>query len=94
MEIIVFHKERLISWQTQLRGDSVSWLLKSDSPNVSYLAMRDLLDLPPEDKKLKAARKSAHKEGPIAHVLSKMKDDGYWQRAGTGYVRAERWMRN
>jgi len=74
-----------MSWQTQLRGDSVFWLLKSDSPNVRYLAMRDLLDLPPDDKKLKAARKSAHKEGPIAVVLSKMEDEGYWVKAGPGY---------
>ena len=74
-----------MSWQTQLRGDSVSWLLNSDSANVRYLAMRDLLDLPADDKKLKAARKLAHKEGPIAHVLSKMQEEGYWQRAGTGY---------
>ncbi len=74
-----------MSWQTQLRGDSVSWLLKSDSPNVRYLAMRDLLDLPPDDPKLKAARKSAHKEGPITVVLSKMEEEGYWVKAGPGY---------
>jgi hypothetical protein len=47
--------------------------------------MRDVLDLPTDDKKLKAARKLAHKEGPIAHVLSKMQEEGFWQRAGTGY---------
>ena len=74
-----------MSWQTQLRGDSVNWLLESDSANVRYLAMRDLLDLPPDDKKLKAARKLAHKEGPIAHVLSKMNEEGWWGRPGTGY---------
>jgi hypothetical protein len=74
-----------MSWQTLLRGDSVSWLLESDSPNVRYLAMRDLFDLPTDDKKLKAARKLAHKEGPIAHVLSKMNEEGWWQRPGTGY---------
>ena len=74
-----------MSWQTQLRGDSVSWLLESDSANVRYLVMRDVLDLPPDDKKLKTARKLAHKEGPIARVLSKMDEEGYWQRAGTGY---------
>lgn len=74
-----------MSWQTQLRGDPLSWLLHSDSANVRYLAMRDLLDLPPDDKKLRAARKLAHKEGAIPHVLSKMNEEGYWQRAGTGY---------
>jgi len=74
-----------MSWKNQLRSDSLPWLLESENPGVRYLAMRDLLDLSPDDKKLKAARKSAHKEGPIAHVLSKMNEEGYWQRAGTGY---------
>jgi len=74
-----------MSWQTQLRGDSVSWLLQSDSANVRYLAMRDLLDLTPDDKELKAARKSAHQEGPIAYVLDHMEKEGYWVKAGPGY---------
>lgn len=74
-----------MSWKTQLRDDSLPWLLESENPGVRYLAMRDLLDLPPDDKKLKSARKLAHKEGPIAHVLSRMNEEGYWQRPGTGY---------
>jgi hypothetical protein len=74
-----------MSWKNQLRNDSLPWLLESENPGVRYLAMRDLLDLSPDDKKLKSARKLAHKEGPIAHVLSKMNEEGYWQRAGTGY---------
>jgi len=72
-------------WQNQLRGDSVSWLLNSDSANVRYLAMRDLLDLPSDDKKLKAARKSAHREGEIAGVLDCMEEEGYWVKPGAGY---------
>jgi hypothetical protein len=59
--------------------------MQSDSADVRYLAMRDLLDLSPDDKKLKAARKLAHNEGPIVHVLSKMDEEGWWGRAGTGY---------
>jgi hypothetical protein len=74
-----------MSWQTQLRGDSVSWLLEPDSPGVRYLALRDLMDLPAEDAKLKSARKLAHKEGPIAEVLSHMEEAGYWVKAGSGY---------
>jgi hypothetical protein len=74
-----------MSWKNQLRGDSLPWLLESENPGVRYIAMRDLLDLHPDDKKLKSARKLAHKEGPIAHVLSKMKEEGFWQRSGTGY---------
>lgn len=74
-----------MSWKNQLRKDSVSWLLESDNPGVRYLALRDLLDLSPEDKKLKSARKAAHKEGPIAKVLSKMNEEGYWVTPGPGY---------
>ena len=34
-----------MTWQDQLKGDSVSWLLEGDNPGVRYLAMRDLLDM-------------------------------------------------
>jgi len=74
-----------MSWKSQLRSDSLPWLLESENPGVRYLAYRDLFDLSPDDKKLKTARKLAHKEGPIAHVLSKMDEEGYWQKPGTGY---------
>jgi len=74
-----------MSWKNQLRSDSLPWLLESENPGVRYLALRDLLDLSPDDKKLKTARKLAHKEGPIAHILSKMDEEGFWKRPGTGY---------
>ena len=63
----------------------MSWLLEPDSPGVRYLALRDLMGLSAEDAALKAARKLAHKEGPIAEVLSHMEDEGYWVKAGSGY---------
>ncbi|HLO13900.1 MAG TPA: hypothetical protein VK206_03660, partial [Anaerolineales bacterium] len=71
-----------MSWKNQLRKDSVPWLLESENPGVRYLALRELS---PDDKKLKSARKAAHKEGPIAEVLSKMDKEGYWVKAGPGY---------
>lgn len=74
-----------MSWKSQLRKDSLPWLLKSENPGVRFLALRDLLDLPPEDKQMKAARRSAHREGPIAVILSKMQEDGYWIKPGAGY---------
>ena len=74
-----------MSWKNQLRKDSVPWLLESADSGVRYLALRDLFDLSPDDKKLKAARKTAHKEGPIADVISKMNREGYWVKSGPGY---------
>jgi len=74
-----------MSWKNQLRSDSLPWLLESESPGVRYLALRDVLDIPAEDRELKSARKSAHKAGPIAVVLSKMEKEGYWVKPGPGY---------
>jgi hypothetical protein len=74
-----------MSWKHQLRKDSVPWLLEAENSGVRYLTLRDLLNLPRDDKKLKSARKTAHSEGPIAEVLSHMEREGYWVRPGPGY---------
>ena len=34
-----------MAWQSQLKGDSLAWLLEKDDPGVRYLALRDLLEL-------------------------------------------------
>ena len=49
-----------MSWQDQLNGDSLSWLLETESPEVRYLALRDLLELPKTNSELRAACKAAH----------------------------------
>lgn len=74
-----------MSSKKQLYDNALRWLLESDSSNVRYLALRDLCHRSPENKKLKAARKAAHQEGPIAAVLSHMEEEGYWVRPGPGY---------
>ena len=74
-----------MAWQDQLKGDSLSWLLESSSPEVRYLALRDLLDRPGADSDLRAARKAAHQKGPIAAILSNMDKAGYWVEPGPGY---------
>jgi hypothetical protein len=74
-----------MSWHNQLKDDSLAWLLESNSPGVRYLALRDLLDLRDDDAELRAARKAAHKKGPIATILAKMNKAGYWAKPGPGY---------
>ena len=74
-----------MSWQDQLRGDPFPWLLEPDPPGVRYLALRDLLDRPPDDPELAVAREAAHTAGPIAAVLAEMTEPGYWVKAGPGY---------
>ena len=73
-----------MSWKNQLRKDSLPWLLEPDNPGARYLALRDILELSLDDRQLKSARGTAHREGPIAEVLSNMNEEGYWVKAGPG----------
>lgn len=83
-----------MTWQAQLKDDPLPWLLESEAPGVRYLALRDLLDRPPNDRELRAAREAAHAHGPIAVVLANMNPAGYWIQPGPGYLptyRASLW---
>jgi hypothetical protein len=73
-----------MSWQNQLKGDSLSWLLESDSPDVRYLALRDLAD-DAKEADLSTEREAAHQGGAIAAILDHMNENGYWAKAGPGY---------
>ncbi len=74
-----------MTWQNQLIGDSLSWVLEPQNPELRALAMRDLLDIPESDAEYRATRKKAHREGPIAAILDEMNEDGYWAEPGAGY---------
>jgi len=74
-----------MTWQDQLKGDSLSWLLESDPPGVRYLALRDLLERPEDDPELAAARGAAYAQGPIAAVLAEINEAGHWVEPGPGY---------
>jgi len=74
-----------MSWQEQLNGNSLDWLLEVNMPGVRYLALRDLCDLSPDDPELQAAQEDAHTRGPIALILDAMEDEGYWVEPGPGY---------
>ncbi len=75
-----------MTWQHQLNGDPLPWLLEPDDPGVRYLALRDLLERPADDPELLAARRLAHTGGPIATVLDAMAPEGYWVEPGPGYL--------
>lgn len=74
-----------MDWKKQLRADPIPWLLEESDPGPRYLAMRDLLDYPADDPLLIAARKKAHADGPIAHILDQMNPQGFWVKPGAGY---------
>ncbi len=70
----------------QLIGDPLPWLLDPADPGPRYLAMRDLLDLPPDAPEVQEARQAAHRRGPIAAILGEMQGEGFWVKAGPGYL--------
>jgi hypothetical protein len=74
-----------MSWQDQLKGDSLSWLLEPESPGARYLALRDLVDDANEEE-ISAAQEAAHRDGPIATILENMSAEGYWAKDGPGYL--------
>ncbi len=74
-----------MSWQDQLKGDSLSWVLEREAPAVRYLALRDLVKRSASDAEMCDARAAAHRHGPIAMVLDNMEREGYWVKPGAGY---------
>ena len=74
-----------MSWQNQLKGDSLSWLLESDSPDIRYLALRDLAN-DTKETDLSTAREAAHRGGPIVTILDNINEKGYWAKEGPGYL--------
>lgn len=71
--------------QKFLKNDPLPWLLESADPGVRYLALRDLQKLVSNDPELLAARREAHRQGPIVEVLAAMNPQGYWSEPGPGY---------
>ncbi len=74
-----------MSWQEEIKGNSLAWLLEESDPGLRYLALRDLLDRSANDSELINAKEKAHTEGPIAIILENIEKGGYWAKEGAGY---------
>ena len=57
-----------MSWQDQINGDSLNWLLEPDTPGVRYLALRDLVDRPADDPEVRAALDAEIAQYGIQHL--------------------------
>ena len=68
-----------MSWQDQLKGDSLTWLLEIDPPEVRHLALRDLLERPGTDPELRRARQRPIKPDPLRPSCLQ------WMRRDTGW---------
>jgi len=72
-------------WPDTLRGDPLPWLLDETAPAVRHLALRQLLDRPPDHPEVAAARAAAMRDHPIATILAAQDPAGWWGRPGAGY---------
>ncbi|HEY73503.1 MAG: nitrogen fixation protein NifH [Chloroflexi bacterium] len=68
-------------------ADPLSWLLEPDeaNPGVRYFALRDLLERPPDDPEIVAARDAVMRTGPVPAILGAQYPEGYWVKPGPGY---------
>ncbi|OGO32571.1 MAG: hypothetical protein A2Z29_04190 [Chloroflexi bacterium RBG_16_56_11] len=69
--------------QAKTKSGALEWLLERENIGVRYLAMRDLLKA--DAGELLPVKKAAHEKGPIAAILAKMHEEGWWEQAGAGY---------
>jgi hypothetical protein len=75
-----------MSQQKWINEQTLAWLLEEKDPGVRYLALRDLVCLPSEDRDLSAAKIKTHQNGPIATILDQMDSEGFWAEPGPGYL--------
>ncbi|MGD0765786.1 MAG: nitrogen fixation protein NifH [Dehalococcoidia bacterium] len=75
----------MIAWPDYLRSDPTDWLLEEDNPSVRYLALRSIMELPEDDKKVVTARQAIMQQGPVPAILAAQHEDGYWVKPGAGY---------
>jgi hypothetical protein len=73
-------------WIDNLRGNPLPWLLDDDAPPVRHLALPLLLDAPPDDPEVVAARRWAMASDPIASILAAQDPLGLWEKPGPGYA--------
>ena len=65
----------------------IDWLLEedADNPGVRYFGLTDLLGLPEDAPKVRAARRAVMEHGPVPTILAAQDPAGFWEKPGPGY---------
>ncbi len=61
-------------WAAALKGDPVDWLLERDNPPVHYLTLTEILDRPPDDPEVVAAREAVWEWPPVRALLDALEE--------------------
>jgi hypothetical protein len=77
----------MIKWKEQLKGNPLLWLLEQDpeNPGVRLMALRELLERPPDDPEVVEAQAAVMESGPLPAILEAQAEEGYWVKPGPGY---------
>ncbi len=69
------------------KAKPLNWLLEKDqdNPSVRYFALRDVLGLSESDDRVRVARSSIMKSGPVPIILDAQEPSGAWVKHGSGY---------
>ena len=77
-------------WKHKLKADPTKWLLDlADSP-VRYWTLIDIVDRPPDDLEVRAARALIPAYPPVAELLATQEPDGNWGKQDYYLPRASR----
>ncbi len=69
-----------------IKDDPVlDWLLEKSDPGVRFLTLRDILDAPPDDSDVVAARRATVRAAPVKEILQAQDEEGWWSKPGPGY---------
>ena len=75
-----------MTWQSNLKGDPIPWLLEKNNPSVRYLTLTTLLDRAEDDPEVCEARAAIAASEPVQAILASQASDGYWAKPGWGYT--------
>jgi hypothetical protein len=81
-----FPREVEMAVQKSLKDETITWLLKSETPGVRYLTLKELFRLPEDDPEVLAAGTEAYRVGPLRAYLEAIEAEGFWSKPGPGYL--------
>lgn len=58
--------------------ETVTWLLEAETPSITYITLRDLLELPELNQRVMFARRAIMADGPAPAILAEQTEDGSW----------------
>jgi len=79
----------LKDWKSYLNSDPIVWLLEENNPSVRYLTLIDILDKDKNNEEVKDAKEKIMLEGIVPKILTKQKNEGYWETAANFYIRTK-----